>query len=649
MHRIAAPYGSWPSPISAARIAAGARPLAAPALDGEELYWLEGRADEGGRVVLMRERADGTHERVTPPPFNLRSRVHEYGGGAYAVDAGRVVFIDHGDQRVHLQEPGRPSRALTQGVPLRHADFEFDRRRERVLAVQEDHRGAEPRNSLVAIALDGAAAPLELHAGFDFYAAPRLAPDGRRLAWLCWNHPQMPWTGSELWVAALDAEGRPADPRRVAGGADEALCQPRWSADGGLYVLSDRSGWWNLFRVAAAAAGGLEPVCPLAEDCGEPMWVFGQSMWDFVGPGQVVLASIDAGTARLRRIALPVAGAAPAPPGPPLALPFTEIHDVHADAGRIVLIAGSPTEAPALWILGADGGSARRGVRSVDDPPAAEWISLPEAIRYPSGAEGRTAHAYFYPPCHPTHAGPAGERPPLVVTSHGGPTSMSPPVLRLAVQFWTSRGIAVLDVNYGGSSGYGRAYRRLLDGRWGEVDVEDCVAGARFLVAAGRVDPKRLAIRGSSASGFTALAALAFHDVFGAATSLYGVADLAALDADTHKFEAHYTEQLVCARAERERVYAERSPAAHLDRIRAPVLFVQGSDDRVVPPAQSRTMAGELARRGVRVAYLEFEGEGHGLRRPESIASALEAELAFYAAVFGFTPADRVEPPPRVA
>ena len=625
-----APYGAWASPLSARAIAAGSRPLGAPMVGaGGELFWIEGLADEGGRSAVVRADANGARTIVTPAPFNARSRVHEYGGGAALIAQGAICFSNFADNLVYLQRGDAAPHALTQDSLRRHADFVFDAGRQRLIAVREDHSrgGAEAVNTIAGIALDGSPDNSRvLASGFDFYAAPRLSPDGRRLAWLCWNHPAMPWNETELWLADVAADGSLAGARRVAGGDGEALCQPRWSPRGELFVVSDRTGWWNLYRVAV---NGLAPLCPMAAEFGQPMWVFGQSSYVFTGDAGIVASAVDRGQCRLLRIDLH-GGAVRE-----IATPYTSFQDLVAAPGGVIAIAASPTEPDQLVRIDLAGAPPQVLARSVGALPDAGYLSTPEPIEYPS-ANGRSAHAFFYPPRNRDYASPAGERPPLVVFSHGGPTSMAGNGLRLAYQFWTSRGFAVLDVNYGGSTGFGRAYRDALGRQWGVVDVEDCVAGARHLASTGRVDGARMAIRGGSAGGFTTLSALAFHRVFKAGASYYGVSDLAALDADTHKFESRYTEWLVAPPAERERVYAERSPALHASRIDCPVIFFQGLDDKVVPPEQSRKMVAALEARAIPVEYLEFEGEGHGFRRKENIERALEAEAAFYAQVFGF-------------
>lgn len=630
-----AAYGTWKSPLSAQRIAAGAKPLAAPQIDGGRTYWLEGLAAQGGRVAIVRGEPDHASTIVTPAPFNVRSRVHEYGGGASLVAGGAIYFSNFVDNLVYVQESGATPIALTTDSRQRHADFVLDASRQRLIAVREDHArdGEEPGNSIAAIDLGAGGASRVLAGGFDFYAAPRLSPDGRQLAWLCWSHPHMPWEGTELWLADFDAGGGLANARRVAGSTDEALCQPRWSPRGELFVVSDRSGWWNLYRLASDK---LEAVCPMSAEFGQPMWVFGQSSYVFTGDNEIVAVCIENGLARLLRIGLGKGTVEP------VATPFNHMGDLVAGEACVLAIAASATEADQLVRIDIASGAHEVLARSVGELPDAGYLSTAEPIEYRS-VNGRTAHAFFYPPRNRDFAAPAGELPPLLVFSHGGPTSMSSGSLRLAYQFWTSRGFAVLDVNYGGSTGFGRAYRELLKGQWGVVDVEDCVAGARHLAAQGRVDPDRMAIRGGSAGGFTTLSALAFHVVFKAGASYYGVSDLKALDDDTHKFESRYNAWLIGPPPERERLYAERSPALHAHRIECPVIFFQGMDDKVVVPAQSQLMAAALKARGVPVAYLEFEGEGHGFRRKENVQRALEAEASFYAQVFGFELADEIE------
>ena len=631
----AAPYGTWKSPLGAQRVAAGVKPLSAPRIDGNSPCWLEGLPAEGGRVVMVRTNEAGERETLTPAPFNVRSRVHEYGGGAYAIDNGTIYFSNFSDNLVYVQPAGAAPQALTGDGRHRHADFEVDRARNRLVAVREDHSagGHEPVNSLVSLPLEPGKPQQTLATGFDFFAAPRLSPDGQHLAWICWNHPHMPWNGTQLWLANVTATGDLSGACRVPAGDTEALCQPAWSPGGELFVCSDRTGWWNLYRVRA---DGLSPLCPMQAETGQPLWVFGQSLYGFTGPREIVAVCIENAVDRLVRINLDSGAATP------LATSYTDVKELRAGPGFVLVHAAAADTPDQIARIDIASGHCDVLARATADVPHARYLSRPESISYPSSG-GRVAHAFHYPPHNGDYQPLAGEAPPLIVTSHGGPTSMNTNSLRLAIQFWTSRGFAVLDVNYGGSSGYGRAYMDLLAGQWGIVDVDDCVAGAQYLAQRGLVDPDRMAIRGGSASGFTTLCALAFHRVFKAGASHFGVSDLAALDADTHKFESRYTSYLVASPPLRDQLYSERSPAQHADKFSCPMIFFQGLDDKVVPPAQSELMVNALRSRGIPVAYIAYEGEGHGFRRLENIQRSLEAELYFYARVFGFEQADVVE------
>jgi dipeptidyl aminopeptidase/acylaminoacyl peptidase len=631
-----APFGTWKSPLTAERVAAGAKPLSAPRIAGASLVWLEGLPAEGGRVAAMRLLANGQRETITPAPFNVRTRVHEYGGGALAVQGDTLYFSNFADNLVYAQAPGGTPRPLTENKLQRHADFELDASRGRLIAVREDHSagGHEPSTSLVALPLDPSQPATTLVSGSDFYAAPRLSPDGKQLAWITWSHPRMPWNGTELWLAEVDAQGRLVNRRPVAGGETESLCQPAWSPAGELFVVSDRTGWWNLYRVRG---GELAPLHPMQAEFGQPMWIFGQSLYAFTGPQEMVAACFEGAVSRLFRIDLRSGVASP------IATPLTDIKEVRGGLGFVLVHAGAADRPEQIVRIIVETGSHEVVAQAIAQLPDARYLSRPQSIDYPSGKD-RIAHGFFYPPANADFRAPEGELPPLVVTSHGGPTSMSTNSLKLSVQYWTSRGFAVLDVNYGGSTGYGRAYMELLKGQWGIVDVEDCVAGARWVAQRGFVDGDRMAIRGGSASGFTTLCALTFHRVFKAGASHFGVSDLAGLDADTHKFESRYTSELVAPPPQREQLYRERSPILHTDKLSCPMIFFQGLDDKVVPPAQSESMVQALRSRGIPVAYLAFEGEGHGFRRQENIRRSLEAELLFYAQVFGFEPADAIEP-----
>lgn len=637
------PFGSWKSPITADLIVSESIGLGSIALDGEDVYWVEMRPAEKGRYVIVRRSPDGKCTDFTPSEFNVRTRVHEYGGGSYVVSAGIVYFSNFADQRLYGQrQPTSPPVPFTQKTALRFADAVIDRQRNRLICVCEDHRtaGSEPINSLVTFSLDhpisSVTPPSKIHtlaAGHDFFSSPRLRPDGRQLVWLAWNHPNMPWDGTELWLADVNADGTLANPRVVAGGLNESIFQPQWSPAGTLYFVSDRTGWWNLYRWHEGLA---EALCPMEAEFGLPHWVFGMSTYAFASAEQIVCTYLKDGFAHLALLNTNTKQLEP------IATPYSRIDGIRANARHAVFIAGSPTESTAIVSFNF----ATRAFETLQqanklalDPG---YISAPQAITFPT-TNGLTAHAFFYPPQNKDCAAPAGELPPLLVMSHGGPTAMASPTLDLETQFWTSRGIAVLDVNYGGSTGFGRAYRERLNGNWGVVDVDDCVNGARFLAGQGLVGGERLAITGGSAGGYTTLCALTFRDAFKAGASHYGVSDLIALDEDTHKFEARYTQGLVGTSHE---LYIARSPIHHVDKLNVPVIFFQGLEDKIVPPNQAEMMVEALRRKGLPVAYVAFEGEQHGFRQAANIKRALEGELYFYGRVFGFALADQIEPVP---
>ncbi len=647
------PYGTWPSPITAQVVASQGLRFGAVCIDGSDVYWLEGRPEEGGRVVLVRRGQDGVVSDVTPEGFNVRTRVHEYGGGSYAVDDGRVYFPNFADQRIYAvrggSEAGPPTpdrpRAVTPEGEWFYADLVVDRRRRRLVCVREDHtdEDREPVNTLVSIPLDGGPSAGEtIASGHDFYSTPRLSPDGSTLAWLAWHHPQMPWDGTELWVADVTGAGTLADPVLVAGGPSESIYQPGWSPDGTLYFVSDEDGWWKLKRSDRSDRSNCSHVLsapPAEAEFGRPQWVFGSATWAFASPPRIVtsytrtgrwhLAEIDVRSGRMRDIAPELE------PGEWLA----------ADATHAVLVAGCATRADAVVRVHLETGAVEtlRHSSTLDLDPAG--VSVPVAIEYPGGPDGAPAHAFYYPPRSARCTGPAAERPPLIAISHGGPTTATRATLDLTIQFWTSRGFAVVDVNYGGSSGYGRAYRERLLGRWGIVDVADVVHAAQHLVSRGQADPERLIARGGSAGGYTTLAALTFcPGVFRAGASHYGISDIEVLARDTHKFESRYLDSLVGPYPEQRDLYRARSPIHFADRLSCALILFQGLDDRVVPPNQSAMMAEAVRAKGLPVAYLAFEGEQHGFRRAETIVRCLEAELFFYGAVFGFSPADSIEP-----
>ncbi len=627
------PYGAWPSPVTADLLAAAVKRLDQVVIGEDGVYWLEGRPAEAGRQVVV-ARDDGAAPRdVTPADLNVRTLAHEYGGGDYAVHGRTVFCANFVDQRLYRVDDGgvcpiTPEPALPRGD--RYADMHVTPGGQRIYCVREHHfSDAEPANEIVVLPTDGSAEPRVVAAGHDFCACPRVSPDGTRLAWTTWDHPRMPWDGCELWGARIRPDGTLDDPRLVAGGPGESIFQPAWSPDGVLHFVSDRTGWWNLYRVTRV---GVEPIVPAEAEFGMPQWVFGMSTYAFLDGGRIACAVTERG---ITRLGLVEGGAFK-----PLDLPYTSCGSLSGRGQRLALIGASPAQPSA--VIGLDGTwSPEVLARSFDLALDPALIPAPEPIAFPS-AVGATAHALYYPPRNPSAEAPPRERPPLLVMSHGGPTGHVPAVVSLQRLFWTSRGFAVAEVNYRGSTGYGRAYREALAGQWGIADVEDCIAAARFLAERGDVDPERIAVRGGSAGGYTTLCALAFHDFFAAGVSHFGIADPAALATDTHKFESRYLDKLIGPWPEAEAVYRERAPLYHADRIQRPVLLLQGLEDAVVPPAQAERMVEALRARGVPHAYVPFEGEQHGFRRAETIRAAHEAELSFYAQLFGFTPAGDV-------
>jgi dipeptidyl aminopeptidase/acylaminoacyl peptidase len=635
-----APYGSWRSPITSELIVAQTVSLPEARIDGGSVYWLEGRPQEQGRFVVVRLVADGKATDLTPPPFNVRTRVHEYGGGAWTVHDGIVYFSNFADGRLHRQAvSGGAPEALTPAPPAQGRDWRFadgivDARRRHWIGVREDHTGTTrlPTNTIVAVDLarPGVEPGRIVVEGHDFFSSPRLSPDGRRLVWLAWDLPAMPWNGTRLYVADLAEDGTVAGaPQVIAGGASESIFQPEWSPRGDAIVLvSDRSGWWNLYRHDPASRQ-TTPIAPKAAEFGQPQWQFAMSTYAFAGEDRIVCSYSEDGLGHLAVIDL--RGGALTP----IDTPFTEFGSMRAEGERVVFRAGAPARPGCIVSLDLATGERRilrQSTGLLDDPALRipDYLTTPESIRFPTSG-GETAFGLFYPPHNADHAAPDGEKPPLLVKCHGGPTSAASSALSLGTQFWTSRGIAVLDVNYRGSTGFGRAYREALHRQWGVADVEDCINGARFLIARGSVDPQRIVISGGSAGGYTTLAALVFHDFFHGGASYYGVSDAAALARDTHKFESRYLDWLIGPYPEEEALYRERSPLFHADRLTRPVIFFQGDEDAVVPPNQTEAMVTALRRRGKPVGYLLYAGEQHGFRKAANIQRSLDAELMFYA------------------
>jgi dipeptidyl aminopeptidase/acylaminoacyl peptidase len=680
------PYGSWPTPVTSELVVRASVRLGEVAVDGADVWWAELRPEEGARTQLVRSGGDGERSRrvdILPDGFSARTTVHEYGGGGWWVRDGIVWFANWPDQRLYrlntrvggTPEPLTPAPDVPCGIRWADGDVFSSAGRQWIVAVRETHPHADDsgvRNELVVLDATGGGTARVIVSGPDFVSDPRISPDGSALCWILWNHPDMPWDGSELFVARLALDGSPSDgivgrPVRIAGrgteggsGVGESVFQPRWATDGSLWFVSDRTGWWNLYRWLPGGSGDLgpghaepghpesghpesghvEPVVQIEGEIGVPQWVFRQSRYACLDDGRVVFAYQRDGFDHLA-VRLPDGTVVD------VDLPYTSLAGVEALGDEVVFVGGSPTAEPAVIRLRLDGAvmaqhaSSARPARPLELRPPRElnlddaWISTPEPISFPS-SHGRTAHALFYPPTNPETEAPPGEQPPLLVLIHGGPTGAARPMFQVTTQYWTSRGFAVVDVNYGGSTGYGRTYREQLRGSWGVVDVDDCEAAARWLAEQGRVDPSRLCIRGGSAGGYTTLAALAFRDAFAAGASHYGVCDLEALARDTHKFESRYLDGLIGPYPEARDVYLQRSPVRHVDGFDRPLAVFQGLEDPIVPPSQAQMIVDALRRRGVPVAYVTFEGEQHGFRKPANVRRALDGELSFYAQVFGF-------------
>lgn len=652
------PYGAWPSPLDARQTLAGTTRRSSPRADGPDLYFLEARPQDAGRVTLVRRGDDGSRQDVSPADHNVRTSYLEYGGGEYAVRDGIVIWVDFGTQAVWVAERGEQPRRLTPEAPVRWSCFRIDPRRRVLFCLREDTGDPELEsvNSLVRLDLDGANAdlgavlvpgrerrhadrgtavgehPAPGDAAADFVTDPVLSPDAARLAWLTWDHPRMPWQATSLWVGQLTADGDLEHVSHVATGEREALEQPTWLDPSTLLVLSDRSGWSNLHRVSLAGSGRLVPVTTGQLDLGHPRWVPDTRSYAVLPDGRVASARSRDGFRELVLVDPGTGTVAQVETGTTFVGDLAVLDDGHTV--RVAVEASRAEENPGIILVDPATGATQDVVPADDQGVPAAFAVRPEPVSWPT-PDGATAYGFLYPPAHPEVVGPAGEAPPLIVTLHGGPTSCARPGLRAARAYWTSRGFAVLDVNYGGSTGYGRAYQERLEGRWGLVDVQDAASGARHLARTGVVDGARLLITGASAGGFTTLAAATFTDTFAAGASHFGVSDLSTLARDTHKLESRYCDGLVAPWPEGQAVYDERSPIRHVDRLRTPLILLQGTDDAVVPPAQAEVMAEALREKGLPVALVLMEGEGHGFRRLENQVRALEAELSFYAQVLG--------------
>jgi dipeptidyl aminopeptidase/acylaminoacyl peptidase len=674
------PFGEWPSPITAADVARGRLRIAFPTVIGGDVWWQEGRPDEGGRVTVVLRAAGGKLTDLLPAPWNARTRVHEYGGLSYlpvprasvrpAAAGGRaprghaIVFANYADQRLYVAEPDvaegkqepwpiSPDPVAAEAGPtgLRYADFALSPDRREIWCVRERHADdGKVTRTIVAVPLDGSAAAnpdavRQLVTGSDFFAFPTPSPDGQRLAWICWNHPHMPWDGTELRVAPVakcgaGGTGGTGGPvtvgpgRLVKGGLRESVLAPAWRDDTSLYVATDWTGWWNIYQVGLTGEPP-QALYPAEEEFAGPLWQLGARPFGVLGDGRLAvvhgqgdmrLGLLDPDTSELTDLDLPVTVFAPT---------------VAADGTTIVALAGGPAQPLSVVKIDADTSRLEVLRAELTEMPEEAYLPMPRPLAV-EGRYGRLVHALVYPPTNPDVTGPEGERPPYVVWVHGGPTSHVVGLLDVEKAYFTSRGIGIVDVNYGGSTGYGRLYRERLRRQWGIVDVEDAVAAAQSLAESSDADPDRLAIRGGSAGGWTTLAAVTTGatrgTVFSAATSYFGVADLSAFAATTHDFESRYLDGLIGPLPGFETVYAERAPVGHVSDKTSPVLLLQGLDDPVVPPEQSERIASELAAHGIRHAYIAFEGESHGFRRTESVTASLEAELSFYGQILGFTP-----------
>ncbi|MEI6427239.1 MAG: prolyl oligopeptidase family serine peptidase [Pseudanabaena sp. ELA607] len=680
-----APYGSWLSPITSELLVAGSLRLGQLAFDGSPsygatapLYWNEGRPSEGGRNVLVCRQPDGTISDVIPEGYNVRTRVHEYGGGDFVVERGRIYFANFTDQYFYRFFPerdlarGNAPEIMANQPHHRYADPIFDHLRGRIICIAEQHppTGGEPKNLLVslsAINQDPDSVDMQVLAqGADFYSTPRLSPDGTKLAWLQWHHPNMPWDGTELWLGDLTESGagllQIANARLIAGGMNESIFQPEWSPNGTLYFVSDRSNWWNLYRYELAT-DSIVAIAPKAAEFGIPQWVFGMSTYGFTHSGTLVCSYTEQGRSYLATMA---------PDSTELTvldLPFTSISGVKCHGEQVAFIGGTTTTPSAIVLLELNHDDSQveawqiiRSATSIEIAP--ELISIPQSITFPtsildgildgsnSGTNLETdrdsnspiAHGLFYLPCNPNYTAPTAAKPPLLIKLHGGPTAATSMSLSLGIQYWTSRGFAILDLNYRGSTGYGRAYRDQLKQNWGIADVADCVYGAQFLAAQGWVDPQRLCISGGSAGGYTTLCALTFYDTFKAGASYYGISDLEALAHDTHKFESRYLDSLVGAYPATKERYIARSPIHFPEKLNCAIAFFQGLEDKVVPPNQAEMMVNVLRQKGLPVAYVTFAGEQHGFRQAANIRRALDGEFYFYAQIFGFEPAENLPP-----
>ncbi len=620
-------YGTWSSNITANDIANGSKSLTTLAIENDNIYWLEGRPTEGGRTILVANNGNETND-ITPSEYNIRTRVHEYGGGSALVVGNEVFFINFSDQRIYHQKHQSNPTPITSNNGDRFADLHLDKKRRCLICVREHHSKLEvPTNSLVSVDIENGKIKV-IHDHSDFVSNPRVNESGDRIAWLTWDFPNMPWNGNVLWIGVIDRDGSIINKRRIAGGQSESIFQPEWSPDGNLIFVSDKNNWWNLYKTDGEETFS---ICSTEAEFGLPQWVFGQSTYGLSDDGRIVASCVSSGFWRL--------GLVDNNCFEPFEIPFNQISDVKVKGSKVIFVGASGLDAPQIICLNINTGKYEVIEKSSLNTIQEKYISIGQSIKF-STSRDETCYGFYYPPKNDDYPKPAGELPPAIIRCHGGPTGATSAALNLSTQFWTSRGFAFLDINYRGSTGFGRKYRESLHGLWGVSDIDDMVSGAKWLVQKGFADPERLIVRGSSAGGYTTLASLPFRDVFKAGASYYGIGDLLALARDTHKFESRYMDSIIGPMPENEFLYYERSPINFTEKLNCPVIFLQGLDDEIVPPNQAESMVRALTSKGLPVSYLAFEGEGHGFRKAENVKKALLAELTFYCRVFGFTNGD---------
>jgi dipeptidyl aminopeptidase/acylaminoacyl peptidase len=631
-------FGSWESPITTDLMLGDSVGLGEISVYGDDVYWIEMRPQEKGRYVIVKRTPDGQQKDAIPSEYNARTRVHEYGGGSYLMTEKGLVFVNFTDQALYLMDSHNKCIKLSNNDAYRYADMVYDKFHERLICVREDHsnNNQEAINTIVAVSLSRSTDEKVLVEGADFYSNPRISSNSKQLCWISWNHPNMPWDNTSLSLADFNSDGGLQTPVHLAGGdnENEAVCQPYWSPDNTLYFVSDRTNWWNLYCVKNKH---IECIVEMEAEFAVPQWSFRECSYDFVNNdiihaiyrqnGLAYLASINVNEKSLKKTELL----------------YTDFESVVCHDNKSWFLAASPNQFPSIIEYDIEKNKTSILRKANNLTVDKENISVGESLSFPID-EINNAHAFFYKPMNKKFTGLDNELPPLIVMSHGGPTGESHNGIKMVVQFFTSRGFAVLDVNYGGSSGYGRAYRQRLNKQWGIVDVNDCSKAALYVAEQGWVDKERLAIRGGSAGGFTTLASLAFTDVFKAGASHYGVSDLEALAKETHKFESRYLDSLIGAYPEEQELYKQRSPVYSVDKLSCPVIFFQGLEDKIVLPNQAEMMVNALKEKGIPVAYIAYEGEQHGFRQAKNIKRTLEAELYFYSTIFNFECFEKIEP-----